>query len=51
MTKDQETEFLAKLDEMVDGLQELVSEYEPKKETEKQIEQAIAKLNKAQGSL
>jgi hypothetical protein len=51
MKADQEDEFIEKLDEMVQGLEELIDEFEPKAETKELIEQAIQKLNKAQGSL
>jgi hypothetical protein len=51
MKTDQEDEFLEKLDEMCDGLQELIDEFEPKQETKELIERAITALQKAQGSL
>jgi hypothetical protein len=51
MKIDDQDEFLEKLDEMCDGLQALIDEYEPKKETQELIERAITALNKAQGSL
>jgi hypothetical protein len=51
MTKNDEDEFIDKLDEMCDGLNDLITEYEPKKEAQELVEEAIRKLRKAQGSL